>query len=205
MVYKYSFFCIYTGGRDQRTDLRQTGYTTELNLFYEGFYNEVNNLQEVDLINVQLRNSVSPYAIEYQNTDLLQSNGSAPVKFVNISSGNYYIAVTHRNSLETWSAVSLSFTSGTTEAYNFSTASSQAFGGNLIQVDAAPVRFAAFSGDVDQDGTIDIADGSLIDNDAFNFTTGYLPTDINGDSITDVADAVFADNNGYNFVGKITP
>jgi len=58
---------------------------------------------------------------------------------------------------------------------------------------------------VNQDGIIDLSDGSLIDNDAFNFSSGYLPTDVNGDGIIDVSDAVYADNNGFNFVGKITP
>ncbi|MBK9331187.1 MAG: hypothetical protein IPM96_02020 [Ignavibacteria bacterium] len=75
----------------------------------------------------------------------------------------------------------------------------------MAQVDDMPVRFAFYGGDVNQDGTIDLSDGSLIDNDAFNFASGYLPTDVNGDGIVDVADAVFADNNSFNFVGKITP
>jgi len=89
--------------------------------------------------------------------------------------------------------------------YNFSTAATQAYGDNMPQINAAPLRFGNYSGDVNQDGIIDLADGSLIDNDAFNFESGYLPTDVNGDGIIDVADAVYADNNGFNFVGKITP
>ena len=100
----------------------------------------------------------------------------------------------------------MSYTAGTTLNYDFTTAANTAFGSNQIQVDASPsVRFAFWSGDVNQDGTVDLSDGSLIDNDAANFATGYLPTDVNGDGIVDVDDAVYADNNGYNFVGKITP
>ena len=66
-------------------------------------------------------------------------------------------------------------------------------------------KFCIYSGDVNLDGTIDISDGSLIDNDASNFASGYVPTDINGDGIVDLADAVFADNNGYNFVTRLVP
>jgi len=62
-----------------------------------------------------------------------------------------------------------------------------------------------YSGDVDQDGIVDLTDMSLIFNDGLIFASGYLPTDLNGDSVVDVGDAVFADNNGFNFVSKITP
>jgi hypothetical protein len=34
----------------------------------------------------------------------------------------------------------------------------------MTQVDNSPVRFAMFSGDVNQDGTIDATDVALIDN-----------------------------------------
>ena len=67
------------------------------------------------------------------------------------------------------------------------------------------VKYCLYSGDVNQDGTVDLTDGSLIDNEAFNFASGYLPTDVNGDRVTDLDDAVFADNNGLNFVGVIRP
>ncbi|MBK9334391.1 MAG: hypothetical protein IPM96_18780 [Ignavibacteria bacterium] len=87
--------------------------------------------------------------------------------------------------------------------YDFTSSISMAYGNNLT---LRGNKYCLFSGDVNQDGTIDLPDGSLIDNDAANFMSGYyLPTDINGDIVVDVSDAVFADNNGYNFVTKITP
>ncbi len=52
------------------------------------------------------------------------------------------------------------------------------------------MRLGNYSSDVNQDGVIDLADGSLIDNDAFNFEAGYLPTDMNCDEVIDLADAV---------------
>ncbi len=65
--------------------------------------------------------------------------------------------------------------------------------------------FAIFSGDVNQDGAVDLSDLSLIDNDVFNFASGYVITDINGDNVTDLADYSLADNNAANFVVKILP
>ena len=89
--------------------------------------------------------------------------------------------------------------------YNFTTSASQAFGNNLIQVDASPVRFGIFSGDVNQDGTVDATDLSAIDNDAAGFIAGYVVTDLSGDSFVDGTDFAIADNNAANFVSMIRP
>ncbi|MBK9334744.1 MAG: CHRD domain-containing protein [Ignavibacteria bacterium] len=177
----------------------------DLTYFIEGFYDDTDDSQISDTITVQLRNSTTPFAVAYEKKGILSFDGTIQLQYIDIANGIYYIAVSHRNSIETWSSSAISVTSGSPENYNFSTASSQAFGNNEIQVDAAPVRFAAYSGDVNQDGTIDLTDGGLIDNDSFNFIGGYVSTDVNGDNLVDVADAVFADNNGFNFIVKQTP
>jgi len=75
----------------------------------------------------------------------------------------------------------------------------------MKQVDASPLRFAIYSGDVNQDGIVDGTDASLVDNDAFNFVTGYVGTDVNGDDVVEASDAAIVDNNAFNFVGSITP
>ena len=129
-----------------------------------------------DTVIVYLRNSGSPYAIVDSAKAVINSvTLTGSFKIFNAATGNYYIEIRHRNTIETWSSNAVSYTSLSTINYNFSTASTQAFGSNQIQVDASPVRFAIYSGDVNQDGTIDLTDGSLIDNDAFNFASGYLP------------------------------
>jgi hypothetical protein len=89
--------------------------------------------------------------------------------------------------------------------YDFSNAASNAYGNNMKQIDTAPIRFAIYSGDVNQDGVIDAADLSLIDNASFNFVTGYATPDVNGDNIVDATDASIGDNNAFNFVAKVTP
>ncbi|HOP13536.1 MAG TPA: hypothetical protein PLH09_06145, partial [Lentimicrobium sp.] len=61
------------------------------------------------------------------------------------------------------------------------------------------------SGDVNQDGLIDTADMTEVENDAFSFSTSYLPTDVNGDGITDTADMTLIDNNAAAFVNAARP
>ena len=174
----------------------------------EGFYNPGSEkLNMRDTARVYLHNITSPYAIIDSAKSIIDSvTFSGSYIFSNVSNGTYYLAVKHRNTIETWSkAGGESLTNGGTLNYDFTNLITKAFGNNLILVDPSPVRFAIYSGDVNQDGTVDLTDGSMIDNDAFNFASGYLPTDVNGDGIIDLADAVFADNNGFNFVTKITP
>jgi len=65
--------------------------------------------------------------------------------------------------------------------------------------------FAFYSGDVNQDGTIDATDISMIDNDAANFVSGYVVTDLTGDDFVDGTDFVIADNNAAIFVSVIRP
>ncbi|HAY32867.1 MAG TPA: SBBP repeat-containing protein [Ignavibacteria bacterium] len=178
-----------------------------INLLIQGFYNEAANIMTEDTARFYLRNASPPYAIIDSALVFPEYDGLYAFSFKNGSfMTNYYISVKHRNSIETWTAGTVSFLTYGLIYYDFTTDASKAFGGNQIKVDDFPeINYALYSGDVNQDGVVDIGDGSLIDNDAFNFASGYLPTDLNGDSIIDLADGVFTDNNGFNFVSKITP
>ncbi len=75
----------------------------------------------------------------------------------------------------------------------------------MKQVDSSPLRFGIYTGDVNQDGSVNEADMSLADNDVFNFVTGYVNTDVNGNYAVDASDLEIIDNNLFNFVSKITP
>ena len=55
-----------------------------------------------------------------------------------------------------------------------------------------------YSGDLDDNGYIDLADVLLIHNDALQFITGL--TDLNCDDYTDLSDVLIAYNNSVNFV-----
>lgn len=68
----------------------------------------------------------------------------------------------------------------------------------MKQVDASPVRFAIYSGDVNQDGIVDAGDLSMVDNDVFNSVSGYVVTDVNGDNFVDASDLSIDDNNAFN-------
>ncbi|HAY34047.1 MAG TPA: proprotein convertase P-domain-containing protein [Ignavibacteria bacterium] len=173
----------------------------------QGLYNSSTNISVRDTMKIFVRNSFPPYNIVDSSKRYFQNNGSANYSFENVTAGTpYYLQLKHRNSIETWSSNAVTFDPLTNVcSYNFTSSSSQAYGNNMMQADASPLRFAIYSGDVNQDGVIDIADASLIDNSAINFATGYLPTDVNGDGVVDLSDIVFADNNGFNFVSKITP
>jgi hypothetical protein len=176
-----------------------------ITMFMQGSYNPATDLQTADTIRAFLRYSSAPYVIADSSTGVLGTNGIAPMRFPNAMSGNYYLTIKHRNSIETWNAALLPVARGGSYSYNFSIAPSQAFGGNQIQVDASPVRFAIYSGDVNQDGTVDATDVSAIDNAANIFLSGYVATDLTGDNFVDGTDFAIADNNAANFVSVIRP
>ena len=177
----------------------------EIKVITEGLYNPVLNLlNKKDSVNFYFRKVNSPYLI----SDTLKAVTDS-VNFISagvsrrMKKGNYYIQVKHRNSIETWSrAGGEYFSPGDNFIYDFTDNISKAFGNNLM---LKGTMYCIYSGDINQDGTIDGADGLMIENDAANFITGYTLTDLNGDEITDGSDAVIADNNASNFINAVTP
>jgi len=155
-----------------------------------------------DTILVELRNASSPYNIVGSVKGLGGQGASTQLQFSNAANGTpYYISVHHRNSIETWSGILTSFTSGIS-SYNFTTAAAQAFGSNMKLIGTL---WSFYSGDVNQDGIIDAADISAIDNDATYSVSGYVNTDLNGDNFVDAGDMSIADNNVTLGVIAITP
>lgn len=180
-------------------------HTLNLTVLIQGFYNDIANTMIQDTVKVYLRNSTSPYSIFDSSKNCLNSFGTGLFNFPNAVNGvNYYIQIKHRNSIETWSKTTQTF-SGNALTYNFTTANTKAYGDNMIQVDASPVAFAIYSGDVNQDGTIDASDVSDTDNDAFSSLSGYVRTDVTGDAFVDAADVSLVDNNALNSVSVIRP
>lgn len=182
-----------------------TGLTyRNLNLssLLEGRYNESTNSLSSDSLTVYLRNSNPPYQNIDSAKSVPDSKGDGVLNFINAVNGvNYYLVVSHRSSIETWSSTSQSFVSNSMN-YNFTSSSSQAFGNNLK---LKGTRWTIYSGDVNQDGTVDLTDLGLIDNDAFNFVSGYVATDLNGDNLADITDLGIADDNSNNFVCVMRP
>lgn len=177
------------------------GLILNLTSLIEGFYNIVSDETVRDTIRVYLRNTLSPYSIIDSAKGYFDIDGKVSLNFLGVSTGTYYLQLRHRNGIETWSAAGVAFSGGIL-TYDFTSASSQAFGNNII---LKGTKFCIYSGDVNQDGTVDLTDAGLIENDALNFVSGYTVTDVNGDETVDISDAAIADNNGFNFVSKITP
>ncbi len=115
---------------------------------------------------------------------------------------DYYISINHRNSIETWSKdTSLRFVSSSIH-YDFTADSSRAYGNNMKMING---KAHIFSGDVNQDGLIEVTDGSIVSNDAFEYRLGYSKSDLNGDRIVDSSDLIIVDGNIGNYVVAIIP
>jgi hypothetical protein len=94
---------------------------------------------------------------------------------------------------------------GSAVNYDLSNTSSQAYGNNIKQIDASPLRYGTYSGDVNQEGIIDLNDVLLTYSAANTFAAGYVVTDINGYNTVDLNDILIAYNNASAFVGSVKP
>ena len=158
---------------------------------------------EIDTITVLIRDTIAPYSIVDSVVGLGGKGIKQALTLNNITDGvNYYIVVKHRNSIETWSkAGGEIFTEGIL-TYDFTTAPSKAFGNNEVLVDG---KYSIYTGDVNQDGIVDLSDLIAIYNDAGSFVTGYVVTDLNCNSIVDLTDLLYAYNNSSIFVSVKRP
>jgi hypothetical protein len=155
-----------------------------------------------DRIFVELHDGANYNNLVFSMQDVdLHTNGTANFSIPSNLSGNYYISIRHRNSIETVSANPVSF-SGSSVSYAFNLAE-KAFGNNLRQMPDG--YFTIWSGDSNQDGLVDSSDMVMIDNDSNIFATGYILSDLNGDGLTDSSDMVILDNNASQFIAKVIP
>lgn len=113
----------------------------------------------VDWVLVELRSAVDPMEVLYARSALLQrdgdvvdTDGSSPVRFPDATGDNYYVAVQHRNHLGIMSSAAVSL-SKTAIAYDFTTAAAQANGTNAtVEVDNG--IWAMWAGDISGDGQL---------------------------------------------------
>ncbi|MBL0108531.1 MAG: T9SS C-terminal target domain-containing protein [Ignavibacteria bacterium] len=170
----------------------------------QGFYNGA-TLNKADTVRVYLRNNTAPYSVVDSAAAVINATTFTGTFCFNYApSGTYYLQVRQRNHLETWSkSGGESYTAGSVNSFNFTTSSSQAYGSNQI---LSGSKYCMYGGDVAggissgeiynyQDGSIDAADLSAIDNDALNSLSGYYPSDVTGDDFVDSGDLSITDNN----------
>lgn len=172
-------------------------------LFIEGYYSGLNNMQavkfnqdgispitDVENITVALHNATSPYALVTSTTGVLKTNGNLALLFTGATNGSYYIVVKSQNGIETWSATAQSLSS-TALNYDFSTSTNKSFGSNLKNLGNGV--FGLYSGDINQDKSINSADTISLFSDINSSAFGIKSTDLNGDGAVDNSDtdAVF--------------
>jgi glucose/arabinose dehydrogenase len=208
---------LVTFGEDENKELYISTYSTgrifklvnlgkitlNLKAAIEGFYNVDNNKLNIrDTISVYLRSSEAPYSIVDSSRTVIDSTAFSGLCFFNNApTGKYYLALKHRNALETWS-IADSIKRGELQNYDFTNDISKAYGNNLLLKGS---RYCIYSGDVNHDGVIDQDDILEISNNGTNFVTGYVNTDLDGDGSTELTDLLIAYDNSTNFVQSVIP
>lgn len=190
-----------------------------LTLYLEGLYNKTSGQMNqamdgnaakwgtgvADKITVELHASSKYDSTVYTKSDVILSTaGQATLTVPSANYHSYYVTVKHRNSIETVSNESVSF-SGLNVIYNFSDNANKAFGDNLKKFTDSPLVYGIYAGDVNSDGKVDNSDASNIKIAASSFSTGYLTNDVNGDGIVDALDLIMVDNNAEAFVSVKKP
>ncbi|MEO8666100.1 MAG: hypothetical protein ABI462_11455 [Ignavibacteria bacterium] len=178
----------------------------DLKVLMEGMYDaSLNRLNRRDTVTLYLRDAVAPYRMRDSARGVIDSlTFSGLYNFSNAPSGKYYLVVKHFNSIETWSQAGGDSITADASVFNydFTASSAKAYGNNLKLLGG---KYCTYSGDVNQNGTVNLADIVLVFNDAGIFATGYLVTDINADNIVNLTDILITNNNSTSFVHKITP
>jgi len=173
-----------------------------LKVLMEGFYNNSQNKLISDSIRVNIRNAVSPFDIIESKILMVDSTGSGSYNFNNAKNSiNYYLSVEHRNSIETWSSTPVIFNNNIL-SYDFTTSAGKAFGNNQI---LSGSKYCIFSGNVNEDESIELSDVLQVFNAAGNFSLGYVIDDVTGDNVVDLSDISITYNNSSNFVLTIKP
>jgi len=187
-------------------------YINSIKVFFtaaiEGLFNpQTFRLNREDSITVYLRDAASPYSIRDSAKNVLDSiSRNADFHFFDAPTGTYYMVIKHLNSLETWTSAGGVYLETSTHwsfGFDFINLNTWAYGQNVKRVG---IIYCIYSGDVNQDGTIDGSDLSLIYNDAYNFSNGrFIPSDLNGDNFVDGSDILIGESNAINFVSVIRP
>lgn len=180
--------------------LHPTANSLSLTTLIEGLFNSATNQMVKDTIIVYIRNENPPFSIIDSSKSELDSTGNVDFNFLKNIFGKY-IAVKHRNSIETWSSQGLVSESGML-SYDFTNTASTAYGNNLVLKGS---KYCIYSGDVNQDKVIDLTDVFLIYNNAQDAVTGYINTDLTGDNFTDLSDLTIAFNNSNGFIISLRP
>jgi mannan endo-1,4-beta-mannosidase len=155
-----------------------------------------------DSVEVSVHAGVPPYAAMYSMKTRWFTNGwILPLMPLSVIGTQRYYVIKHRNSLETWSATP--WVIRATLPYDFTTAGTAAYGGNLISLPNN--QFGLYSGDINQDGQVDAMDYIVLDADLIQSVNGYVASDLNGDGVVDAFDYLLLDPHVTAGVGTMQP
>ncbi len=91
----------------------QNAINCNITAIVQGFYNDFGRLNMRDTLKAYLRNTSLPYSVVDSAAAIIDSiNFTGGFLFRNAQSGTYYIALKHRNGLETWSKNGVGLTTG---------------------------------------------------------------------------------------------
>ena len=156
-----------------------------------------------DTITVELHDPTNTAITSYSATGILSTSGIANVTFPGGAIGNsYYIFIKHRNSITTSSASPVLINASNT-SFNFSSSSSQTYGANTFDLGGGV--FGIFTGDINQDGSVDFNDYPGLDIASSIGVLGYDSNDLNGDASVDFNDYPMIDINSSNGIISVLP
>ncbi|MEO1211749.1 MAG: BspA family leucine-rich repeat surface protein, partial [Cyanobacteria bacterium J06638_20] len=122
----------------------------------------------VDWVWVELRDAADDTniiagrsALLQRDGDVVDVDGSAPVRFESVSSGNYYVVIKHRNHVGIMSSTAVSL-SGTETGVDLSSDPSVVQGGSSAVVLLANGRYGMYTGDYDANAQIQNTDAYVV-------------------------------------------
>jgi hypothetical protein len=170
--------------------------------------NQIADSSIVDIVNIKIwhPDDLSESTPTFSTNAQINKNGLVNIFLPSsLSGGFYYISINHKNSIEIWSANTVKLLGGS--SYDFSNSLSKAYsnGINPPMKLLSSGKYALFSGDIDQDGTINSNDLQQIENNSKSLQFGYLKNDVNGDGVIDIFDMQMVENNKILFINKARP
>jgi lysophospholipase L1-like esterase len=195
--------------------------SVDLKILIEGFLTSNNQMRtklfdlgissdslDVDSVVIRLwkPSNINYSQPDYTQIGILKKNGLVSVDFPgDVSGRHFYISVKHQNSMEIWSSDSVQITNLTFVDFTENINKTFSNGSNLPQKFMQNSVFGIYSGDVNQDGSIDLFDIQKVENDATSFTFGNQISDCNGDGAVDLVDMQIVENNSGLFIFKSKP
>jgi hypothetical protein len=155
-------------------------------------------------VTVELHDASTLLVVE-SKTATLSTAGVGSFLFTTVTNGTpYYIVVKSLNTVETWSAVTRTFTTGAL-SYDFTSGLGQAYtDGSNPPLALHNSKYCIYSGDCDQNGFVTSADFTGVDNDGSKGDY-HLVNDLDGNGFVTSNDFTFIDNNSSVGIQKQIP